>query len=73
MPDSDTETSAPDQRVKVVTEGAVAANLFNDLRQLFTRCQMADAFEKKVTDAAKSPAAWLLLREELNPAKEAAP
>lgn len=49
-----------------VTEGAVAANLFNELRALFHRCQVADAFEAKVNAAAKSPAAWLLLREELS-------
>lgn len=50
----------------VVHAGEVAATLFNDLALLFKRIQMADAFEAKVTEAAKSPAAWLLLREELN-------
>lgn len=56
-----------------VREGAVAATLFNELGTIFRRIAMADAFEKKVTEAAKSPAAWLLLREELNPSKDPAP
>lgn len=71
---SDIDTSATDVRPKSVPEGAVAASLFNELRALFTRCQMADTFEAKVLEAAKSPAAWLLLREELTaPAKEPTP
>lgn len=74
MSDESIETSATDVRPKPVPEGAVAASLFNELRALFTRCQMADAFESKVLEAAKSPAAWLLLREELTvPAKESTP
>lgn len=74
MSDENIDTSATDVRSKPVPEGAVAANLFNELRALFTRCQMADAFEAKVFEAAKSPAAWLLLREELTaPPKEPTP
>lgn len=62
----------PDTRPPV-REGAVLATMFNELGTVFRRIQMADAFEKKVTEAAKSPAAWLLLREELNGAKEPTP
>lgn len=57
----------------VVHQGEVLATLFGELQTVFRRVGMADAFEKKVTEAAKSPAAWLLLREELNPSKDPAP
>ena len=53
--------------------GDVTATLFNEFGAIFRRIQMADAFEKKVTEAAKSPAAWLLLREELNGGKDVTP
>lgn len=57
----------------LLRQGDVTATLFNELATVFRRIQMADAFEKKVTEAAKSPAAWLLLREELNPSKDVTP
>lgn len=53
----------------VVHAGEVAASLFNDLGLAFRRIQAADAFEARVMAAAKSPRDWLLLRDELNPAK----
>ena len=62
----------PDQR-PVLHAGDVTATLFNEFGTIFRRIQMADAFEKKVTEAAKSPAAWLLLREELNGGKDVTP
>lgn len=57
----------------LLRQGDVTATLFNELGTIFRRIQMADAFEKKVTEAAKSPAAWLLLREELNGGKDVTP
>lgn len=59
-------TTPPPPERPVVHAGEVAATLFNDLGLVFRRIQAADAFEAKVVAAAKSPSAWLLLREELN-------
>lgn len=57
---------------QAVYEGSVLATVYKELHLFFGKLHRADAFEKKVTEAARSPAAWLLLREELNPAKEPA-
>ena len=62
----------PDGR-PAVKPGEVFMHLLNEMGIVVRRCNLADAFEKKVTEAAKSPAAWLLLREELNPSKDPAP
>ena len=70
--DATMRPSTPDARPPL-RAGDVTATLFNELGTIFRRIQMADAFEKKVTEAAKSPAAWLLLREELNGGKDVAP
>ena len=62
----------PDGR-PAVKPGEVFMHLLNEMGIVVRRCNLADAFEKKVTEAAKSPAAWLLLREELNPSKDVTP
>src|SRR5690242_9620669 len=55
----------PVEQRPIVHQGEVAAVLFNDLRALFGRLQQLEAFEQHVMNAAKSPAAWLSLRQEL--------
>lgn len=66
MPSSDDSAVPPRS---VVHAGEVMASLFNEFGLAFRRIQAADAFEAKVLAAAKSPRDWMLLREELNPAK----
>jgi hypothetical protein len=55
----------PVEQRPLVHHGEVAATLFNDLRALFGRLRQLEAFEQHVMNAAKSPAAWLSLRQEL--------
>jgi hypothetical protein len=54
----------PPQRPSV-HHGEVLGVLYGELTQLIREHQALKAFEARVVDAAKSPAAWLALREEL--------
>lgn len=49
----------------IVRHGDVAAQLTNELTSLFRHYGALLVFEKKVAEAAQSPAAWLALREEV--------
>jgi hypothetical protein len=45
--------------------GEVLGQFYNELTQLIREHQALKAFEARVVEAAKSPAAWLQLRQEL--------
>lgn len=50
---------------RIVRDGDVLPTLFNEIGRVVRRLREADAFERRVVESAKSPAAWLALRAEL--------
>ena len=50
---------------RAVNVGEVLGVLYNELTQLIREHQQLKGFEQRVVQAAKSPAAWLALREGL--------
>jgi hypothetical protein len=55
----------PIEQRPIVHHGEVLGVLYGELTQLIREHQALKAFEARVVDAAKSPAAWLQLRQEL--------